>query len=147
MSGEQHPGAGHRAPAPGEGPGARRPRGAGDVLGVLARTLLALVLGAVMGALGTVTHLTTWEGLPVGLVLALGLTASTAVLARAWAGHGTLLAGAVGWLVAVQALSVEGPGGDVLVPATVEGLVWTYGGLLLWGVAAFLPRGWFAAHR
>jgi hypothetical protein len=142
MSGEQHPGTRRDAPAP----GVRRPRRAGDVLGVLARTLLALVLGAVTGALGTVSHLTAWEGLPVGLVLALALTTSTAVLSRAWAGYGTLLAGAVGWLVAVQALSVEGPGGDVLVPATVEGLVWTYGGLLLWGVAAFLPRRWFAAR-
>jgi hypothetical protein len=137
MSGQQHPGT---------RPDARRPRGAGDLLGVLARTLLAVVLGAVMGALGTVSHLTAWEGLPVGLLLALALTASTAVLSRAWAGHGTLLAGAAGWLVAVQVLSVEGPGGDVLVPATVEGLVWAYGGLLLWGVAAFLPRRWFAAR-
>ncbi|MFP3713014.1 DUF6113 family protein [Puerhibacterium sp. TATVAM-FAB25] len=145
MSGDQHPGTRHEAAAAhGDASGARRPRGAADVLGVLARTLLALVLGAVLGALGTVSHLTAWEGLPAGLVLALALTASTAVLARAWAGYGTLLAAAVGWLVAVQALSVEGPGGDVLVPATVEGLVWTYGGLLLWGVAAFLPRRWFA---
>ncbi|WP_235915412.1 DUF6113 family protein [Puerhibacterium puerhi] len=143
MSGEQHPGTRHDEPAP----GSRGPRTAGDLLGVLVRTLLAVVLGAVLGALGTVTHLTTWLGLPAGLVLALALTASTAVLTRAWAGYGTLLAGAVGWLVAVQALSVQGPGGDVLVPATVPGLVWTYGGLVVWGVAAFLPRRWFAARR
>jgi hypothetical protein len=143
MSGEQHPSTRHGAPAP----RVRPPRSAGDLLGVVVRTLLAVVLGAVMGALGTVTHLTAWEGLPAGLVLALALTASTAVLARAWAGHGTLLAGAAGWIAAVQVLSLPGPGGDVLVPATVEGLVWTYAGLVLWAVAAFLPRRWFAARR
>jgi len=111
-----------------------------------ARALLAVVLGAVIGVLGTVAHRTQWDDLPVGVVLALAITLSTAVLCRAWAGVGPLLAAGVGWVVAVQVLSVAGPGGDVLVPAQAVGLVWTYGGLAMFAVAAFLPRSWFADH-
>ncbi|WP_240930429.1 DUF6113 family protein [Isoptericola sp. BMS4] len=110
---------------------------------VLARTLLAVLLGATVGVLGTVAHRADWQGLPAGVVLALAITLSAAVLSRAWAGIGTLLACGAGWVVAVQALAVEGPGGDVLVPAQAVGLVWTYGGMALFLVAAFLPRSWF----
>lgn len=113
--------------------------------------VLALALGVALGALGTATHRTLWHGLPVGLLVALALTASTALLCRAWAGLGTLAAAAVGWLVAVQVLSMQGPGGDVLVthpaesiPSAWAGIAWTYGGVLLFGVVAFLPGRWFA---
>ncbi|MCK9792249.1 DUF6113 family protein [Isoptericola sp. 4D.3] len=111
------------------------------------RTVLALVLGAVVGVLGTVAHRTQWNDLPLGVVLALAITLSTAVLCRAWAGLGPLLAAAAGWVVAVQVLSVAGPGGDVLVPAQAVGLVWTYGGVAMFLVAAFLPRSWFSDRR
>jgi hypothetical protein len=110
----------------------------------VARTVLALALGAVVGVLGTVAHRTQWNDLPVGIVLALAITLSTAVLCRAWAGMGPLLAAGAGWVVAVQVLAVAGPGGDVLVPAQPVGLVWTYGGLAMFLVAAFLPRSWFS---
>ncbi|MFC8597847.1 DUF6113 family protein [Isoptericola sp. NPDC057191] len=112
-----------------------------------ARAVLALALGAVVGVLGTVAHRTQWHDLPLGIVLALAITLSTAVLCRAWAGLGPLLAAGAGWVVAVQALSVAGPGGDVLVPAQAVGLVWTYGGLLMFLVGAFLPRSWFTDRR
>jgi hypothetical protein len=112
--------------------------------------VIALVLGVALGALGTATHRTLWHDLPVGLVVALALTASTALLCRAWAGMPALLAAGVGWVAAVQALSLRGSGGDVLVtdpsaplPWPWAGVVWTYGGVLLFGVVAFLPRHWF----
>jgi len=111
------------------------------------RVVLALALGAAVGVLGTVAHRTQWHDLPVGIVLALAITLSTAMLCRAWAGLGTLLAAGAGWVVAVQVLSVAGPGGDVLVPAQAVGLVWTYGGLAAFLVAAFLPRSWFTDRR
>ncbi len=112
--------------------------------GVVGRMLLALALGVVAAVLGTVSHRTTWSDLPVGLVLALALTASTAVVCRAWSGVGALLACGAGWITAAQVLAVVGPGGDVLVPAQPVGLVWTYGGLLVFLGAAFLPRSWFS---
>ncbi len=111
---------------------------------VLGRVLLAVALGAVAGVLGTVSHRTAWHDVPTGLMVAMALTASTAVVCRAWAGTAALLACGGGWLLAVQVLAVSGPGGDVLVPAQPVGLWWTYGGLVLFVVAAFLPRSWFA---
>jgi hypothetical protein len=112
--------------------------------GLLGRLLLAAGLGLAAGVLGTVSHRTTWQDLPVGLVLAMALTASAAVVCRAWSGLGALLVCGAGWLVAVQVLAVSGPGGDVLVPAQPVGLWWTYGGLAVFAVVAFLPRSWFA---
>lgn len=111
---------------------------------LVVRGVLALLLGAIVGVIGTVSHRGEWAGLPTGLALALLLTLSTAVLCRAWSGTVTLLTAGAGWLVAVQLLSASGPGGDVLVPAQAVGYLWTYGGLLIFAVAAFLPRWWFA---
>jgi hypothetical protein len=110
---------------------------------VVGRAVLALLLGAAVGVIGTVAHRAEWAGLPTGLLMALVLTLSTAVLCRAWSGTVTLLAAGVGWLVAVQVLAASGPGGDVLVPAQAVGYVWTYGGLVLVAAVAFLPRSWF----
>lgn len=133
----------HATPAP---PPAA-PAGAGRWWRSAARVVLAFALGAAVGVLGTVAHRTQWHDLPLGIVLALAITLSTAVLCRAWAGLGPLLAAGAGWVVAVQVLAVAGPGGDVLVPAQAVGLVWTYGGLVMFLVAAFLPRSWFSDRR
>jgi hypothetical protein len=114
------------------------------MLRVVGRVLMAVVLGGAIGLIGTVAHRTQWHDLPLGLVAALLLTTSTAVMCRAWSGISTLLAAGAGWLVTVQLLAANGPGGDVLVPADATGYVWTYGGLVLFAVAAFLPAAWFA---
>ncbi|MFC7023334.1 hypothetical protein ACFQHV_09310 [Promicromonospora thailandica] len=108
------------------------------------RTLLAVLLGVVLGALGTVVHRYGGDPWYPGLVLALALTVAAGVLARAWAGYGTLLGFGVGWVGIVQALSLPGSGGDVVVPAGVLGMVWSYAGVALLAVVAFLPAGWFA---
>jgi hypothetical protein len=150
MSATEHPSA--RVPGPdpdapeGRAPDDHAPVTGGGVrwLPLVGRTVLALALGATVGVLGTVAHRAQWQDLPVGVALALAITLSAAVLCRAWAGLGTLLACGAGWVVAVQALALEGPGGDVLVPAQPVGLVWTYGGMALFLVAAFLPRSWFS---
>ncbi|GAA1875622.1 hypothetical protein [Myceligenerans crystallogenes] len=118
---------------------------------VVVRVLLAVALGLVIGALGTVVHRygdDLWW-FP-GAVLALVLTAAAAIMCRAWSGYGVLLAFAGGWVVAVQWMSLRGSGGDVLVPAGTLGLVWTYAGVLVLGAAAFLPASWFSevpVHR
>jgi hypothetical protein len=110
----------------------------------IVRTLLAVLLGVVMGGLGTVVHRFGDESWYLGLALALALTAAAGVLARAWAGYGTLLGFGVGWVAMVQALSLPGSGGDVVVPAGVLGLVWSYSGVAVLAVVAFLPSSWFA---
>lgn len=111
---------------------------------VIVRVLLALVLGLVIGALGTVVHRYGDDSWYPGAVLALALTLAAAVMCRAWSGYGVLLAFAGGWVVAVQLMSLRGSGGDVLVPAGTLGLVWTYAGVLLLGLVAFLPGSWFS---
>jgi hypothetical protein len=110
----------------------------------IVRTLLAVLLGVVMGGLGTVVHRFGDESWYLGLALALALTAAAGVLARAWAGYGTLLGYGVGWVAMVQALSLPGSGGDVVVPAGVLGMVWSYSGVAVLAVVAFLPSSWFA---
>lgn len=117
----------------------RRPLGR-----TIVRTLLAIALGVVMGALGTVVHRYGADSLYLGLVLAFALTAAAGVLARAWAGYGTLLGFGIGWVAVVQALSLPGSGGDVVVPAGILGMVWSYAGVAILALVAFLPSSWFA---
>jgi hypothetical protein len=101
----------------------------------------ALALGVLIGVVGTVLHRSS---VPWGMVLCLLSVLSSTVLVRAWAGLPAVAGYAVGWLVAVQGLSLSGPGGDVLVPAGDPlGYVWGLGGMLVIGLAVFLPSRWF----
>jgi hypothetical protein len=128
-----------------------RPPGAPSAARRVIYPVLALLVGAVVAALGTATQRTIWSGLPLGLVIALALTASAAVMCRAWSGHLALAAAAVGWVVMVQLMALPGSGGDVLItdPAAAirfpwSGLAWSYAGAALFVVVALLPRRWFA---
>ena len=114
-----------------------------SLISVIVRVLLAVALGAVVGALGTVVHRFDDDRWYLGLVLALAVTASAAIMCRAWSGYGTLLAFSGGWIVLVQLMSLRGSGGDVLVTAGVIGMVWTYAGVVVMGATAFLPSSWF----
>jgi len=112
---------------------------------VVPRVFGSLVLGAVVGALGTVMHRSVP---PWGLVLCLLLVLTGAVTVRAWGGLVALLAYAATWGGVVFALSMSGPGGDVLIPGgtaswTVLGQIWILGGWLPIAIAAFLPSRWF----
>ncbi|MGO1315456.1 MAG: DUF6113 family protein [Cellulomonadaceae bacterium] len=104
------------------------------------RWAAAVLLGAVVGVVGTFTHRSVE---PLGLVLAFAAVLSAAVWMRAWAGLGGVLALGLGWVAAVQVLALAGPGGDVLVPAQPLGYLWVYGGLVFVVAAAFAPRRWF----
>lgn len=105
------------------------------------RGVAALLLGAVVGAVGTVMHRSET---PWGMVLALALVLSTGIAVRAWAGWITFIGYAGGLYFVVQLLAQTGPGGDVLVPAGDSlGWWWIIGsGLAL--AAAFAPRRLFS---
>ncbi|MCL1899003.1 MAG: hypothetical protein FWG11_00520 [Promicromonosporaceae bacterium] len=120
------------------------------ILQWLPRLAAGAGVGVAAAALGTAHNRTLWAGLPGGLVLGLLLTLSAALLLRSWRGLPMLLAGGLAWVIVTQLLSLERPGGDVLIndpaaaiPFAWTGLVWLYAGLVVWGIVAFLPRRWF----
>lgn len=110
--------------------------------GAFVRAAVALVLGAVVGTVGTVTHRAI---APWGVVIALALVLAAGVAIRAWSGYVSLVGYAGGLFLLLQVLSQSGPGGDVLVPAGDSiGWVWIIGAALATGAAAFAPRRWFS---
>lgn len=89
--------------------------------------VIALVVGAVYGAACTIAHAYTVGVLPIGLVLAIVGVAALLVAVRSltvdrWAA----LAAGLGALGATVVLSGSGPGGSVVVPSGVLGVVWTF---------------------
>lgn len=102
--------------------------------------VVALLLGGLVGLVGTVAHR---QWLPWVLVLSLLAVLAAAVMVRAWVGGGGLVAYGLGWLALVQVAATAGPGGDVLLPGDPWSYVWMGGGMLMIGVAAFAPRRWF----
>lgn len=104
--------------------------------------LLGLVLGVMAGVLGSFVHALTWAGLPVGLLLGLGLSLAVfATAGLAGRSRGGAALAAAGWVVAVLALSSRRPEGDLVVPAGALGNGWLVGGLLLAGLAVAWPYG------
>jgi hypothetical protein len=100
-----------------------------------------LVVGALVGAVGTVMHRASP---PWGLVGCFALVFAAAVTARAWAGWVTWIAYVGGQFFVVQLMAQSGPGGDVLVPAkSVIGWVWVLGSIVVALVVGFLPRRLF----
>lgn len=120
--------------------------GTGRLVG---RGVACALVGVLVGLVGTVAHrahllMDLPGGVGAGIVLALLAVLAAGILSRAWGGLAGLLGLGIGWVVVVQLLSLEGPGGDVLVPSEPVGYVWIYGGLLVVAAVAFLPRSWFS---
>ncbi|WP_174774888.1 hypothetical protein [Cellulosimicrobium cellulans] len=117
---------------------------------LVGRGMACALVGVLVGLVGTVAHrahllgVDLPGGVGLGIVLALVTVFVAGTLARAWGGMAGLLGYGIGWVVVVQLLSLEGPGGDVLVPSEPVGYVWIYGGLLVVAAVAFLPRSWFS---
>ena len=111
--------------------------------------LLGCLVAGLVAVLGTVSHRSFIGPFPAGVVLALAMTLSMAVWVRGMAGYKALIAAAVVWVLCVQVLSMEGAGGDVLLVSMSTpvawpwlGYLWTYVGVVLFAVAAFLPSRW-----
>ena len=105
--------------------------------------LPAALSGAVVGALGSLAHavVTTAGGLdlPVGLVLAVSLSATTYVVLGLLLGRPGVAAALVGWVVVVLVLGTPRPEGDVIVAGTATGTGWLFGGSLIGLVLAAVP--------
>ncbi|MCS5715250.1 DUF6113 family protein [Herbiconiux sp. CPCC 205716] len=134
----------HAPAAPGDELGTSR---GSRILGYIA----ALLLGALFGAIGTVVHQIDVSvfglfDLPVGLILALvaiGLLLTGLRLIAPSRLAAMLAAAALIGVVAL--LTLESPGGSVLVPAGTVGLVWLFGSTLIAVVVIAWPR--LAARR
>ncbi len=106
-----------------------------------ARAFAALVVGLIVGAVGTVTHRAEQ---PWGLIGALALVLAASVMMRAWGGWPAIVGIAGGVFFSVQVLAQTGPGGDVLVPGDQPiGWIWVIGALVMVGLASIAPRAWF----
>ena len=120
--------------------------------------LLPLLGGLLVGAFGTAIHRTifffnpeTGFGLPLGLIIALLLTLSAALLVRAAGGTVSLLSYAIGLILAIQVLSLARPGGSVLILDPTQsrarfpylGLIWALASAALLLAAFLLPAKWF----
>lgn len=87
-----------------------------------------LLVGAVFGLATTVTHASSlwglgWAGLVLGIVACGGMLLAVRLLLHdRW---GALLTG-LGMLAGMVVISGRGPGGSVIVPNDVLGVVWTW---------------------
>jgi hypothetical protein len=109
--------------------------------GAIGAAVLTLVLGVVVGTVGTVMHRSVP---PWGVLVCLALAFAAALTSRAWAGMLALGGYALGLVVSVQLLVQRGPGGDVLVPdGQAIGWVWVLGSIAVTIVVALLPRRLF----
>ena len=109
---------------------------------VLGKAVLTLVLGVVVGTIGTIMHRSAQ---PWGLVLSFLLVLTAAVTARAFGGVVAWIGFALGLAGTILVLSQSGPGGDVLVRAGQRiGIVWLLGAGVVAIVAMLLPRAWFS---
>ena len=102
--------------------------------------LFGLVLGVIVGALGTALHRTAP---PLGLILALIATASLVVAMRSLMGWTGLLSSVIGWAVTVQFLALGRKAGDVLIAGDSLGYGWLLGGILCLFVGLLLPISLF----
>jgi hypothetical protein len=108
------------------------------------RLLLVGLGGAVVGLLGSVAHQSEVDVgghvLPVGLVLALALVLTYAVLLRA-VGVGLLggVLATLGWFVVVWTAGTRRSEGDVVVPGNLRGQVWLWAGFVLLLLVSSLP--------
>ena len=110
------------------------------------RVLGCMAFGVLVGVVGAVVHRYRFGEvrLPIGIIGGLLLVFFAGVACRAWMGYLGLLGFGVGWVAVVQLMSLNGPGGDLLIASETIGYVWIYGGLAIIAITAFLPNSWFS---
>jgi hypothetical protein len=113
-----------------------------DALSGLAVLMVAMLLGAMVGAAGSFLQALTVLRFPVGLLLALGATLVIFVgFGKVTQTRRAAVACVAGWLVAVVLAGMPRPEGDVVLTGSLASYVWIFGGVLLGGVAAAWPYG------
>lgn len=108
-------------------------------------SILALVVGAIYGTVGTVAHQNVVRigeaELPVGLVLALiGVLGLLLGFRLLFEDRLVVLCAAVGLVGMIALFSIASAGGSVLIPEGATGLVWTVVPVLVATVVVAWPR-------
>jgi N-acetyl-1-D-myo-inositol-2-amino-2-deoxy-alpha-D-glucopyranoside deacetylase len=107
-------------------------------LSLILAGVMALLLGAALGLLGTIGH---QHAAPIGIMLSLVAVAGLIVgLRLIFDGRMVPLLAAIGVIGAEAALAMPGMGGSVLIPSNVIGYAWTLGPVLIAVVALGWPR-------
>lgn len=87
---------------------------------------VALLVGTVYGAAGTIAHAYRLGWLPLGLVLAvIGSAALLLAVRLLTADRWAALATGLGMMASTLLFSGRGPGGSIVVPQSGLGVVWT----------------------
>jgi hypothetical protein len=88
--------------------------------------IVALLVGAVYGAAGTIAHAFEIGWFPLGLSLAvIGVVAMLVAVRLLTGDRWAALACGMGMMIATLMFSGRGPGGSVIVPETPLATVWT----------------------
>lgn len=89
--------------------------------------VLALGLGALFGAAGTITHSITLAGIPAGLILSIIAVGALLLAIRCFTpGRVATAICGIAMVAVTTILSGVGPGGSVVVPDTLLGRIWLY---------------------
>jgi hypothetical protein len=105
------------------------------------RSALAYVVLAVVGSIAALVGATAYRAIPpFGVVLCLVLMVVATIFARAWKDWGGIGVFAGAWAVVTYLLSLEGPGGSVLIATDRLGYVWLFGGMISVVVVCLIPR-------
>jgi len=108
-------------------------------------SVLVLVVGVVVGTVGTIAHQSVMvvfgTRLPVGLVLAsIAVACLLAGLRLVDRSRLFALLGALGVVAPIALFSVRGAGGSVIIPENATGIAWTIGAAAISAVAVAWPR-------
>lgn len=102
-----------------------------------------LLTGVMVGIVGTVFHRYQWNGLPLGVVVALVAVVTAIAFTRALGGMAALAGFVVTTLAAVAAMTWLTPGADHIVLPDAVGITWGVGVVLACALGLALPRHLF----
>lgn len=87
----------------------------------------AALVGGVYGVAGTIAHSVMWGPIPIGIIVAAIACAAILIAVRALThDRGAAVAAGVGMIGMLVLISGVGPGGSIVVPASLSGQIWTY---------------------
>ncbi len=119
------------------------PARVGDVFTRVVNAVLLLIVGIVLGGVGTVAHQITLDwgvALPVGLVGSLLAFAALLTGLRLLASNRVpALLVALGTIATILLFSQQSAGGSVLIPNTLAGQIWLVGPIVIAAVVLAWP--------